>query len=317
MACGTFEFNSPELVNGIQYNPLLNDIWSLGVVLYQMLFLRIPFPSSDRKGIFAKQKNGVIFPPDESAQHEHLSGALYDLLIGMLQFNIEERFVMRDVLLHYWTAHDFAIYETGRLGLPNGVFRLPSEELTVLPYRLSLQQCNDLNFYHNLHHIHLRKYASASLTQVQQIGKTDPETMEGAFLLGLQLTVENRTARAEINWNALYANIPDFGAKDDVLKAIDDLREVQNLRPFRQTPAVQDAMSLLHAVLIYHTAGLCSEAQWDEICQEACVKLHAAIQSLESLIEVIKDVQQQLSTQQVTFLCKNRKSCFPQYVHHS
>ena len=303
MACGTFEFGSPELVNGIQYNPLLNDLWSLGVVLYQMLFLRLPFPSSDRKEIFTMQKNGVIFPPDESAQHEHLSGALYDLLIGMLQFNIEERFVMRDVLLHYWTARDFAIYETGRLGLSNGVFRLPSEELTVLPYRLSLQQCNDLNFYHNLHHIHQRKYANASIAQVHEIGKTDPETMESAFCTGLKLTDENRTARAEINWSALYANTPDFGAKDDVLKVIDDLREVQNLRTFCRTPAVQDAMSLLHAVLIDYNAGLCSDVQWDEICQEACVKLHVTIQSLESLIKDIKEVQQQLSTQLVTILC--------------
>ena len=55
-------------------------------------------------------------------------------------------------------------------------------------------------------------------------------------------------------------------------------------------------MSLFHAVLIYYNAGLCSDAQLDEICQEACVKLHFAIQSLKSLIEDIKEVQQQLSS---------------------
>ena len=235
MACGTFEFGSPELVNG-PYNPLANDLWSLGVVLYEMLFLRLPFPSTDRNDIFKMQMKGAVFPPDESAQHEHLCGAFYDLVIGLLQFNIDERFVMRDVLLHYWTARDFALYETRRLGLPNGVFRLPSEELTVLPYRLNLQQCNDLNFYHNLHHIHQRQYASASFAQVHEIGKTDPETMEGAFCLGLKLTEENRMAPAEINWSALYANTPDFGAKDDVLKAIDDLHEVQKPAPFPPDP---------------------------------------------------------------------------------
>ena len=79
----------------------------------------------------------------------------------MLQFNVEERFVMRDVMLHNWTAREFARYETQRLGLPDGSFRLPPEELIMLPYRLNLQKSNDLCYYHNMHHISKKQYTTA------------------------------------------------------------------------------------------------------------------------------------------------------------
>ena len=301
-ACGTPQYASPELLSQQLHNPLLDDLWALGVMLYIMLFFEYPFPSTNSNVLRRMHEKGIAFSWDGSSEREPPSHRVRDLLLGVLQFHVEERFVMRDVLLHYWAGREFARYETRRLGLPDESFPLPSEELTVLPYRLSIEKSSELHDVHQRHHIHQQQYASKSLAQVSQIGETNVYQTASISTLINQLCggrfitedecreriLRRRAIRFELNWSLLfYADTPEFGAKKAVLDAIAVLTKVQNLHSFRCSPAVQDAVSLLHAVLIYCNAGLCNDSQWDEICQEACVKLHVAIQSLTQLKEDI------------------------------
>ena len=228
-----------------------------------------------------------------------------DLVVGMLQYNVEERFVMRDVLLHKWTVRKYVRYQTGRLKLPETFYRLPPESITVLPYRVTLEHCDHLHYLHKLHHVYQRQSAddSTRYTQVYESGKTNPEATEGLFNpegKGFALPIVQRKTRIEFDWIQIYANIADFGAKAAVLEALAALTRIQNLRSFNNIPAIQDAMSLLQAVLLLQ--DLCSIANWKEICQEACVKLHFAIQSLDKLKEALQAHHQNLSSDQVRLL---------------
>ena len=273
----TASYASPEVSH---YNPLVNDLWCLGVVLHELLFARLPFPIADWTEVYSR--------PDRGLQRAEI----YDLLVGMLLYKDTERFVMRDVMLHHWTARAFVRYETQRLGLPDGSYKLPPEELTMLPYRLSLEQCDDLQYVHNVHHIarkssSTQKYATASFVPVHEVGQKNPEAGDGQFLpknKKLRLLYLERARRSPHDWREVYKNTADFGAKETVLEALTGLTEVQNLRPFNNRP-VQDALSLLHAVLLFYKANLITTAQWDEICQEACVKLHSVIRRLHQLKE--------------------------------
>lgn len=45
--CGSYAYASPEILRGIPYDPFLSDVWAMGVVLYAMVFGRLPFDDRD------------------------------------------------------------------------------------------------------------------------------------------------------------------------------------------------------------------------------------------------------------------------------
>lgn len=42
-ACGSPCYASPEMIRGENYDPELTDVWSLGIVLFSMIFAKLPF----------------------------------------------------------------------------------------------------------------------------------------------------------------------------------------------------------------------------------------------------------------------------------
>ena len=46
-ACGSPCYASPEMIAGLQYDPIKSDIWSTGVILFALLCGYLPFDDPD------------------------------------------------------------------------------------------------------------------------------------------------------------------------------------------------------------------------------------------------------------------------------
>ena len=70
--CGTPSYMSPEIVNKQKYVAQYSDIWSMGVLLFSMLYGRFPFRAKEQDILFEKISNAVIIFPDDVEIDERL-----------------------------------------------------------------------------------------------------------------------------------------------------------------------------------------------------------------------------------------------------
>ena len=98
--CGSSAYASPELLRGFLYNPKLNDIWSLGIILYVMLCGGMPFDDNNIKIMVDKQlSKDIQFP---SRIKEKLNMQYKTLLLQLLEPDISKRLVIEGVLESDW-----------------------------------------------------------------------------------------------------------------------------------------------------------------------------------------------------------------------
>ena len=96
--CGTYEYMAPEIIESKQYDSSV-DVWSLGVLLYEMLHGFSPFKADSIIGIYKniKEKN-LRF----SSKIDPLSK---DLIKNILKVKINERLTVEQILNHPYIRH--------------------------------------------------------------------------------------------------------------------------------------------------------------------------------------------------------------------
>lgn len=77
-SCGTPYFMPPEVCKGEPYGEKI-DIWAIGCILYELVFLKKPFESKTLSGVFDK----IINKPLESS-YEEVDSDIKILLMAML-----------------------------------------------------------------------------------------------------------------------------------------------------------------------------------------------------------------------------------------
>lgn len=88
--CGTLEYCSPEVLKGNPYSGPELELWSLGVLLYTLLFGENPFCDMEET-LQSKLKSPFPVSPD-----------LHAMLSGMLQPDPQQRMTLEQLLLQPW-----------------------------------------------------------------------------------------------------------------------------------------------------------------------------------------------------------------------
>ena len=94
--CGTVEYMAPEIVGSENYDYSV-DIWSLGILLYELLFGHSPFRANNTKNIILNIKTHELTYDDKNKK---ISNSCKDLIQKLLVSNPQKRLKIKDILEH-------------------------------------------------------------------------------------------------------------------------------------------------------------------------------------------------------------------------
>lgn len=103
--CGTEPYMAPEILNKNEnnkrlYDPLIADIWALGVCLYAMLNKAYPFNPEDKEIMLSNQLNRKWKLVKK--QRTRLSDDAKDLIRHMLEPDVKRRITFLGIMTHPW-----------------------------------------------------------------------------------------------------------------------------------------------------------------------------------------------------------------------
>lgn len=91
---GNNSYLSPEILSELPYDPILSDIWSLGITLYFLLYGTEPYKGT-MEDVLHQQEHIPLFPKTKIS---HLSEKFQHLVIFILQRTPEKRPSVKDII---------------------------------------------------------------------------------------------------------------------------------------------------------------------------------------------------------------------------
>ncbi|XP_053178152.1 testis-specific serine/threonine-protein kinase 1-like [Scomber japonicus] len=96
--CGSLSYTAPEVLIHSPYNPKVSDVWSMGVVLYRMLYGSMPFNSTNLlKMVEAQKQHRITFPNSPTVSSE-----AQQLIQSILHPTVEWRITIGNILQSSW-----------------------------------------------------------------------------------------------------------------------------------------------------------------------------------------------------------------------
>ena len=81
LLCGTPSYMSPEIVNKKKYIAQYSEVWTLGVLLFVMLYGRFPFKGKNEEDLFMKIKEGDLCLPEDKFVSSKVKKLLEKILV--------------------------------------------------------------------------------------------------------------------------------------------------------------------------------------------------------------------------------------------
>ena len=109
--CGSPFYCAPEMILGKKYCGNLSDIWSLGIILYYMIFNELPFYEVDLDRLYKKIIDGKYTIPKDKANI--VGKDAIDLINKMLEKDPKKRIKINDIIKHNWFNNEKNIFFPG------------------------------------------------------------------------------------------------------------------------------------------------------------------------------------------------------------
>lgn len=93
---GTISFASPEILLGLSYRPEPAEVWSLGILLFTLLYGQVPFSNSSH-----------VISGNWSRPAQPKSSDCMDLMSKLLKNNPQKRLTIKEILQHPWVTATF------------------------------------------------------------------------------------------------------------------------------------------------------------------------------------------------------------------
>lgn len=123
--CGTLDYLAPEMADSNHKHDYRVDIWSVGVLIFELLAGYAPFspnrPDASRQEIEAETKNNIlqsrlVFPKDFPALAK-------DLVKKILVLKPEDRYSLDQILGHSWVLQFYRSANSSNLASPTTTFK--------------------------------------------------------------------------------------------------------------------------------------------------------------------------------------------------
>lgn len=115
---GIYNYMAPEVYNDQEYTNKA-DIWSLGVILFQMITGRLPFPCSEKYPIYFDKAIQLGQANFNLLTKLNISSELFCLINNMLQLNPDHRISAGEALKKEWLSSIVIKHQNESLENPN------------------------------------------------------------------------------------------------------------------------------------------------------------------------------------------------------
>ena len=105
--CGTLLYMAPELIQKKSYDAYLVDVWALGITLFEMLSLELPFNFDKSEDEVLKQMLDNKWKWSTKMKDRTASSALTELMKSMLNPDPAKRIRLIKVMIHDWVKVDY------------------------------------------------------------------------------------------------------------------------------------------------------------------------------------------------------------------
>tara|TARA_B110000238_G_C16123803_1_gene438307 strand:+ start:810 stop:2081 length:1272 start_codon:yes stop_codon:yes gene_type:complete len=117
--CGSPLYMAPEILKHKQYT-VKSDIWSFGIIIYEMIYGFIPFKSDNIYNLIKKIDNcNILF------KKTNITPECIDLIISMLQKNPDKRIDWKELFEHKWFNNN------QQLNQENSLLEIPIDSINI------------------------------------------------------------------------------------------------------------------------------------------------------------------------------------------